>query len=318
MLLKRISLTFICLVVLLLFWGLKPTEAITISPPRFDEIVFTPGQEINEKIIVYNESSVQRVFIFEVQNFEAADESGSPKFLEDQTGLASWITVLKDQIVVAPDEVTEVPFKISVPAGAPPGGYYAAIFLVSGTKEEIESRQVSQQFKVGTLLLGQVPGEVEEKVALKEFKINSGDKNFFSLRPKGFSTLFENIGTVHSRPEVKVLITNGNWTKDAVDLNPGGGYILPGSVRKFESRWRISEPTGFWSKLKIEIKEFTFGRYKASLLLDDKIDLNTENYLTFWVIPWHLLLVVVFLIIILITLVKVFRKIVIRKASKNY
>jgi len=316
---KRLSVILSCLLIILfLLFAVNIARAITISPVRFDDLVLKPGSEVNKELTIYNEDKISKVYTFDILNFTAANDSGSPKFLPGNYGLASWISLPFDKITLGPDEIKKVSFKIAVPQGAKPGGYYAAVFLVGGAKIGRQKGNIKQQEKIGALILGSVPGKVERKIIFKKLEIMPENKKFFSEKPPGFSVLLENQGDIHSRPDIKLAVSNFMGSKkDILDLNPTKSYILPHSERKFRAEWnKASNPSGFWGKVKSEFKNFSLGRYKATLVFKGKaIGQGANGYVAFWVIPWHLLLVILVLVICLFLLIRIYNKKIIKKAA---
>lgn len=91
-----------------------------------------------------------------------------------------------------------------------------------------------------------------------------------------------------------------------VDANPVEGNILPASTRKIETVWQGRdgvetqvENRGFFDQAHYEWRNFAFGYYKAKLVLHYGLD-NQEvakSYFNFWVVPWHLLILITVLLV---------------------
>jgi flagellar biosynthesis/type III secretory pathway M-ring protein FliF/YscJ len=102
-----------------------------------------------------------------------------------------------------------------------------------------------------------------------------------------------------------------------IDGNPNQGNVLPKSVRRFETAWTKGNtnygdevemmPMGFWEKVSYEWKNFAFGKYTATLTLTYTSKKLVDSATTsFYVFPWHLLLVV---LAVLVVIWFIFRKI---------
>ena len=294
--------------------------ALTLSPPLY-EIGAMPGQVLKTGLKVFNETDKARTFYFEAQNFTAKGEEGDPYFVGEigKEDLASWIE-LPSPIHLEPDELKQVEFTIRVPENADPGGHYAAIFLSTSPPATEEAGAVGLSAKIGTLVLLKIGGEIIEQGKLIEFSLVDG-KRLFEHLPIDFSVRVENFGTVHIKPAGIIEIKNIFGGKTAeVKVNiakmPDGkerpvGNILPESVRKFESSWQIStsenQPKTFWQKVKFEKENFALGRYQAKLNLDygAENDKKLTAVLSFWVFPWHLILVS-FIVLVLVLALLVF------------
>ena len=303
--------------------------ALTISPPRF-ELAANPGQRAEAMVKLFNETDKELVLYSSASNFTAAeDEEGVPKFYELKEGeedLSKWIEIEKGPITIAPQETKEIPFVINVPGFADPGGHYASIFFGSGLPDGSGGSGVGLSEKIGALILLRVSGDILEEGRLVEFKLKD-PKPFYDHLPVGFTLTFENSGNVHLKPQGEVAITNLLGQKSGkADVNKdqisGGKNILPRTSRHFEASWTrglYQEPgTGFFGKLRAEMDNFALGRYKAVLDLGYGSQSKKEKAeAVFWVLPWHLILVVVLgsaaLVAVLVLAVKSYNRWIIKQ-----
>ena len=104
-------------------------EALTISPVRL-EITADPGQTVTGKLLLLNEQNGTTTFYSSFENFEPSGDSGTPRFIGAEDGLATWIKT-DGKITLESGTSTSVPFSITVPDNAEPGGYFVAIFFGS-------------------------------------------------------------------------------------------------------------------------------------------------------------------------------------------
>ena len=320
----------ITLITFLVIGGLFFTQqalALTISPPRM-ELSADPGQKFGEVIKLFNETDSVKTIYTSTANFTAKQgEEGVPMFLEveENSGLADWIEIEKGPITLFPSERKEIPFTVSVPKFADPGGHYAAVFF--GDKSpEAEGGAVEVAGKLGSLILLRVSGDIKEKGRLIEFSLADG-KDFYEHLPVSFVAGLENSGNVHLKPKGEILIKNIlGFTSDKVEVNKRGGNVLPGTNRHFESSWLKTSfegtPSGFWQKLNVEKNNFALGRYKAELILG--YGTNGEQAIddvVFWVFPWHLLLVsgilIALLIFLIILVIGRYNRWIVRKAMES-
>lgn len=305
--------------------------ALTLSPPLL-EFGIEPGREIISKVKVFNESAETISLYTSTANFTTQDEAGTPFFLLDEEGgLASWIEITPGPIVLLSGERQEVAFVIKVPEDADPGGHYAGIFFGSAPPESgKDNGQVSVVSKLGSILLVKVSGDVTIKNTIQEFHILN-DQKFFTRLPIKFWYRLRNGGDLHVRPEGTIEIKNilgllatkepitnstaGICTTGCeekviynyVNANPVGGAVLPGSIRKFETTWKKNDPynfeyrnffQGFIGQAIAEYKNFAFGRYTAALKLNNVPESAAVGKIVFWVLPWHLLLVILLFVVV--------------------
>lgn len=264
----------------------KNKQTISISPTIF-EASANPGQLINsDGIRVINPNSYELEVFVDVVNFEAQGESGQGKFIPVEASedggntIAEWITIKNKSIVIPAEKTIQIPFSISVPEDAPPGGHFAAILI--GTKSlpndngqmKVETSQV-----VTSLVFLRVAGDVVESGSIREFRstqlISESPKVTFELR-------FENKGNVHIQPQGDIKIYN-MWGQERgvipVNRQMMFGNVLPMSVRKYSFTW-----SGQWSVADM-------GRYTAIATLGYGKDSRqfVTSQTNFWVIPWKIL-----------------------------
>lgn len=298
-LLQKRSLILLSLVAVLMGWG-RYAQALTLSPVRF-ELAADAGTTVNGEMILMNEATQTTTFYSSFANFEASGETGTPSFVEGKEGLATWMSTTPS-VTLDAGESKIVPFSITVPESADPGGNFAAIFW--GTTPQGDTTTVSIGAKSGVLVLLRVNGPIDEKGGIIEY--NTKDhKKFFTSLPVDFYYRFQNSGNDRIEPEGDIIIKHiFGFTKARVPANRVEGNVLPQSIRKFEASWQSKhadaaiadlENLGFFGKVKNEWRNFAFGYYTATLDLAYGSDgsMNDAAKTKFWVIPWQLLLVII-------------------------
>jgi hypothetical protein len=283
-------------------------KAATVTPRI--ELEGAPGQALVENIKIQNEERQSKTYYLSVENFVAQDESGTPSFSPRKEDLSAWISG-PESVTVGPGESREVAIKIAIPANAEPGGHFAAVFFqTTPPTGDDNAGQVGISAKLGSLILLRVAGDFEQGATLLEFDTKN-KQMFFTALPVGFYYRFQNTGDDHLRPVGDVFITNtiGRTTK-ILRANPIDGSVLPQSIRRFETVWtkatgpKQQEPVvevpkdevhGFWNNVKYQWQNFAFGKYKATIkVVYGTKELRSANAkVTFWVIPWQLLLVTI-------------------------
>lgn len=288
---------------------------IQISAPVYN-FGIDPGDSAQEIVKVRNVSTTSQTFYPEVFDFRPIGETGAPEFLINKNednytySLTSWISISKEAITLKPNESAALNFTINVPKDAEPGGRYAGI-LFGTVPPKIEGTAIAVSNKVGSLILVRVNGDAKESAFIKEFSANG---SFFETPPVDFIARIENTGTIHVRPKGIITIKDTFGRKiDTLNVNDKDGAVLPESIRKFDKgnsdlTWN---PGGF-----------TIGKYTATLLLNygDPSKQLTQT-VSFWVIPWKILIVVgvgaLILILLLILIIKRYNHWVVSKAQKK-
>ncbi len=317
---------------ILVVGSILPFEAaaLTISPVRI-ELIGDPGAVVKGELMLINEQEGTRTFYSSFGNFEASGETGTPSFVEGLEGLATWIETVS-QVTLAQDEKQEVPYTIQIPLDADPGGHFAAIFWSTFPPQTKEKGGVSIGAKIGVLILLRVSGEIEEGGRILEFSTEDKQK-FFSALPVQFVYRFQNGGDDRIKPEGEITIKNMFGRTSAVlSANKSEGNVLPQSIRKFEMTWEkedgkdsskqetVDDKKGFFTGLKREWNNFAFGRYKAILNLKYGVAREkAQESFSFFIIPWRILSIVLFILAVLAFLfivgIKRYNKWIIAKAK---
>ncbi len=286
------------------YFGLAShAHALTVSPARL-EIGGEPGTTIGGEIILYNEQDEQKTFYLSSENFEAQGESGAPNFVAATEGLATWINA-NPTVTLEAGGTETIPFTITIPSDARPGGHFAAIFW--GTSPPNDNGQVTVGARVGVLLLLRVAGDITEKGGINEFNTLNSDK-FYTNKQMTFVYRFQNAGDDRLLPEGTLKIKNiFGATVQQLNANESLGNILPGSTRKFQVNWNGGTPDStnakfsFKNELQNEWKHFGFGWYKATLDVTYGTAGTREVASTsFFVFSWMIVVIIVLALIIVI------------------
>lgn len=291
---KNILLTVLLFAVLSLILlpcaPLKAAKGIKLVPSLVDDLV-EPGEVLKKNIRVANIAEVPVTMYASVMDFKPKGEKGKTELIrpgsEAGAFMASWINISDEPIEFGPEEEKIISYTISVPEDAGPGGHYGAISfgtkpprLRPGDAEKGAAVSISQQ--TVSLVLLQVAGDIVEKAAIKEFYT---DKKMYSTPfETKFAIRVENLGNTHIKPRGMIEIKNMFGKKVAtVPVNDKESYVIPDSIRKFDSIWRGKSG---------------FGKYEASLALsygtqvtrggEGKKTLSMKRY--FWVFPVRLML----------------------------
>ncbi len=286
--------------------ALQSAHAITLIPPSL-EFGVKPGESLESKIKLFNETGQTLTVYASTDNFTAGDDEGTPKFLNTPgEDLASWMTISTDAITLDPGERADVPFTVNVPTNADPGGHYAAVFF---SDQPVESGgAVAVGSKVGALLILRVDGVVREAGELSDFTTVTGQQ-VFSRLPIDFLIRFANQGNVHVRPTGTITVRNIiGGTSVELPVNTSQGAVLPASDRKFEVAWEkesnLREQGNFFQEIGREWNNFGIGAYTADVQLTYGLssDKSANATIRFWIFPWRLLLAVVVVIVLVIFL----------------
>ena len=325
---RFLRLALIAIAVVLGSSAMHSAQALTIVPPTLDYSL-KRGDIVTGKVKLFNESTTTPITVFaSTANFTAKGENGEPDFdlTDTPTGAAAWIETAAGGLTVQASERIEVPFTITVPKDAEPGGHYVSLFF--GTDPSIAPKdggQVTVRSLLGALIIMRVEGQVRESASIASFGVTDGAT--LTRLPANFEVRVQNSGNVHIRPQGTILIKNlfGGET-ETLSLNDANGAVLPNSVRKFDAVWKKSadsqEKQGFMGELKAQWFNFAFGPYTATVTMDygqDKQALVATAKVT--IIPWQLmlleLLVIAIIVLAIIFGIRGYNKAIIRRAQQS-
>ncbi len=327
MLLQRISSSIprigLALVIACVLGVASTAHALTISPARI-EVAGDPGTVVGGEFALINEQATPQTFYASYENFTAQGETGTPSFSSEKVGLASWLSTNPTQITLDPGRAVKIPYAISIPASAEPGGYFAAIFW-STTPPSTDSAQVSIGAKIGMLILLRVNGDIAESGGITQFDRN-GHGFFYTSLPVSLRYKFRNDGSDRVEPKGSIVIRDTVFIKAAtLNANAVTGNILPGSVRQFTVEWlkhKAPQPVqGFFNAVSYQWQNFALGLYSAHLKLAYGTQgLTSSKSVWFFVFPWQLVVCIVAVLAIVFKggalLLKRYNRYIIRQAQQ--
>ncbi len=290
--------------------------ALTISPVKI-EVTGDPGQTVRGEMELYNDQAETKTFFSSFENFEPSGDTGTPHFIGGASGLATWLGT-NTEIEVPSSGKASIPYSITIPKDAEPGGYFAAIFWGTSDPRTQEAGEVSIGGKLGVLILLRVSGDIEEKAGISEWQAD-GKKRVFTDLPIDFSYRFANSGGDRVVPLGDIVITN-SFGKNAVTLkaNTNEGSVLPSSSRKFTAVWdsaTVHANKNFFAVAKEQMQNFHFGVYTAHLhIVWGASNTPETEAFRFLIIPWQLLLLCSALLVVLFLGLKQYNKWIIAKS----
>lgn len=302
---NKILLTLF-LTFLIIFFG-APTykaKAVTVSPIRI-ELATDPGTSKAGSFKVTNDETKQVTYQIIVAKFETKDETGEPAFVPGKDGIPSWIETASS-VTIESHGSKVIPFNISVPENAEPGGYFAGIFVSKTAPNVSGEADIGLESNVGTLIFLRVNGAFIEGETILEF--NTKDKKkFFTSLPVEFYYRFQNSGEDRVKPLGDIIIKNiFGITSKILNANRTAGSVLPKSIRKFFAVWQTSggntieqsssevqnQPEGqsYFQTLKWQWQHFALGRYVAhtTVTVNNDASRSYSKSTSFWVVPWQL------------------------------
>jgi hypothetical protein len=268
-----------------------------VGPGRA-ELNVKPGETVYTEISVTNRISEARDFRLEIEDITgSADGSSALTIVEDAEGpysIRDYISFPEEIITLGLGERVWIPVEINVPKNVDPGGLYGTILVSTIQKSDSNKLDNAPRnpiiARVGSHIFLNIEGDsvvVGEAVGINVLPTAL----WYESGPFNFGISFENAGSVHLNPYGELSVKNFlGQDVGYVEMDPW--FVLPTSLRTREITWN---------------REFLFGRYTATAKInrgyDDIVD---EVEVSFWVLPWKLLLTVFTVIFGLLFLFRLF------------
>ncbi len=271
-----------------------PSDAVVgdfvVGPGRF-EIELSPGQTLTREITVANRTGRTVEFDLVAEDTAASEGSGGVTTLGDREGpytLRDFISVPHETFILEHGTRARVPVTVSLPPDAEPGGRYGTVLTTMTSLPTVDDSEAGARTgsaivsRIASLIFLTTPGEVNRESELIGFDtVNSVRMiSHQMIRQEDsaipFTVSVENYGTVHTNTYGAITITNMLGEVVATHtIQPF--FVMPESIRT--------------RTLDVSVREFMIGRYTAEIELnrgyDDIIDTKS---VTFYVIPWMLII----------------------------
>ena len=312
---------------------------LTTSPLPIN-LKVNPGSSVSTNIKIKNDGIATEDIKVTLMKFKADGTYGAPILMDREVGdnFFDWATFSENRFTLPVNEWKTISVTFNVPESASFGYYYAVVFSRAQENAPTGSGQTVVAGGMATLILleVQVPNAKRE-IQVADFSV---DKSMFEFLPATFSVKLNNTGNVHVAPRGNIFINKGNDKDIAIlEVNAGKGEILPNSVRIFTEKWSDGFP--YYAQAQADgkallddkgnpaqelkwnfadVSKLRWGKYTAKMLLiydDGKKDVPIEAEVSFWVIPWRLIIFGIAIPLIPALLVYFLMKWRMKKASKS-
>jgi len=288
--------------------------SLQVSPSPLVETL-KPGTTKTLKLMIRNTGTATEHLKIEPRSFTIDSQTG--KVTLDDTklsALAPWISFSAPTFTDQPGQWYTQYITITLPKDT--GFSYSLALVISrvdNPKTGDSGQQINGSVAVFTLINIDRPGAVR-KLEVEKFTSDSG---LYEYLPATFHVTFKNTGNTIVQPYGNIFVQRGANDKTPIatlPVNDSGGYILPGSDRVISSDWQDGFPVmqttvqtdgsqkkslaWDWSKL----SHFRIGPYTAKLVAaynDGQRDVPLQQELTFWVVPWRAISLLIVAIVII-------------------
>lgn len=288
-------LTFLLTQFFVVFFVISSTvyasTGLTIQPIKVSETI-DKGESVSGYISLTNESGEAIKVDLEVEDFVPTAGTSNINFVgraEGNTTVRDWITIdSPESFTFEKGENKNIPYKITAPPNAEPGGHFGVIFFKAS--ELKQSGQLKIGTRVGVLVFITVPGNQLQKGRILNFSAP------FLVQGKSvpFKINFENTGTVHFEPKGSIIVKN-IFGKEVAKIEVSGQSVLPTGSREIGAS--------------LNSEGFLIGRYTASLSLVDgeKNELSSED-ISFYAFPVKYVVMFLVGIIVIFIILKYLKK----------
>lgn len=286
--------------------------AFTLSPSVLN-LKTKPGQSTTFQLKIRNNSTNPEALEIAVNKLKSSLTGDRPEFseFEPEDPFPTWLSFTPQQFTIEPGAWQQVEGTITPPENALLG-YYAGIVF---------RRQINVKPNEGETEIAGAPAvialfEVESSAAFPQLQLVSfTGPRWVEYLPATFTVEVINSGNIHLQPFGNIFIDQER-VKDVgiLTINETAGFVLPGGKRIFKSQWTEGFPLIETARnedgreTKKVIWDFSkanwlrMGKFTATMLLaynDGVRDVPLEASMTFWVIPWKLILGAIAVLLIL-------------------
>ncbi len=301
-----------------------PATSLTTSPVTLG-LNIKPGATSTQKLQVMNNTTQPLPITMQIKTFGAYGNSGEAAIGDFPSGdpALGWIHLSPNTFVAQPGAWTPVQATISLPKSASLGYYYAIIFQpVIASQPQAPGAKIIKGSNAILALVDTGSAGEQRQVEVANFTVS---KKLYEYLPGSFSVTIHNQGNIFLAPTGDIFISrsrNGTHTITSLPINPAGGNVLPNSKRTFRADWSdgfpvfVSQTAGGQpvtvngkpvEKLQWDfsrINKLRFGKYYARLAMqyyngNREVLLNAT--VSFWVIPWKILLIPLAIVLLLFT-----------------
>lgn len=213
-------------------------ESITLSPVT-SRYALEAGESVKGELTVLNDGDIEYTFTVYTKPYSVLDRKYNPDF--NATPLRAdaykWVSFGTKEWKLAPGESTKIPYSISVPSTAAPGGHYGVLFAETQPADQ-KSTSVARRKRVGSLLYVNVKGDYKMEGSLTGSSIpwfqsqpplngtfslqNTGNSDYEAATMLRVSDIFGRVKFVGEKPYVVLPQTTRDITL-TWDKSPGLG-----------------------------------------------------------------------------------------------
>ncbi len=220
--------------------GSTPTESISLSP-AVNKPIADAGTVVKSKMTVINDGALDYRFVVYARPFSVTNENYDPNFTEvnQRTEAYNWVQFDNIDVTLKAGDRIDIPYSITVPKDAAPGGHYAVLF--AETQPALgDGTQVVRKKRVGSLLYITVNGDTKEEGTVLGWSFDGWQKK----KPIVTSIRIKNGGNTHFLTSTHIVYSN-IFGKEILVHNQEH-LVMPGTTRRITSDFNSKAPVGIY------------------------------------------------------------------------
>jgi hypothetical protein len=306
--------------------------SLTLSPVFLNLTAYT-GKIVKSTIKLTNNNTFAERYKLSVIKFQPDAKGETIVPIQDTAGdeTLRWIQIAEPEVVVQGKSSKVVAFDVQVPEYAFLGYYFG--ISVQRAKEQFARTDTTKIVgqAIMPIMLDVVRGgdkgplfvdgdsNIYKRAILESVTTSSW---WYEYLPVEFEIKFKNTGKVHLAPFGNIVIQQGDVELGTLQVNESGNNTLPGVMRTYKSEWNdgfiVREPVKKGSDFVMDkdgnkiyhtvikwdsLTKMRIGKYTAKAIVvynNGRNDVPLEALVSFWIIPWKIILVITLVLALLI------------------
>jgi hypothetical protein len=292
-----------------------------------------PGTKTALELKIRNNGSGAENLKIDPRAFTLNNNSSSVNLLDTAPAdVAGWVSFSAPKFTIAPGEWFTENVSFNVPKDAGFSYSFALVITRQVNPKPLGGTQaINASLAVFTLVNVDRPG-AKSSLTVGGF---SSSKHMYEYLPAVFSIRFHNTGNTIAQPSGTLFIQHGTGKSNLATLpvNASNGYILPGTERTITANWddgfpayqTVHNPDGTTSQKLVwnwgNLSRLRIGRYTAHLVAvynQAGRDVPIEGTVSFWVIPWKILLVLLTVVLLVLFALFMLVRMIIRGIKRRH
>ena len=303
-------------------WAAAPAFSITTSPISLD-LNIKPGTSTSATVQLMNNNPSPVAVAVQVETFSANGTNGEAALQALPAGspIQSWVHFSQTTFTAQPGVWTPIKVTFDIPSSASLGYYFALLFKPVIPTLNAPHTTILKGSNAVLVLIDTKSANEQRIVQVASFGTTKG---LYEYLPVTFNVTVRNSGNIFLAPVGDIFISqSSDFTKviSSLGVNTSQGNVLPDSVRTFQVNWSKGFPVYqpktiagqpvtkngvIQQQLNWDFNQsanFRFGKYYAHLALiynNGTQDIPIDSVISFWVIPWKLLSVLLLIVLLIL------------------